>query len=62
MIRWVYNTIQTGMADAFDDDWAEDTYGDLAQDIIDNNLIDWQKTMHHIDLTLEPVPLGVKAA
>lgn len=56
LIRWVYNTVQVGMADAFADDWAEDTYGDLAQEIINHNLVDWQKTMHHIDLNLEKVP------
>lgn len=57
LTRWVYNTVQAGMADAFADTWAEDTYGDLAKEIIDNNLVDWKKEMHHIDLNLDEIPL-----
>lgn len=53
LIRWVFNTVQVGMADAFADNWAEDTYGNLAEEIINDNLTNWKSTMHHIDLNLD---------
>ena len=63
LIRWVYNTVQAGMADAFADVWAEDSYGDIAKEIIDNNMIDWQHTNDYINLNLEDIPsLERKAA
>lgn len=55
LIRWVYNTIQVAMADGFSDMWAEDTYGDIAQVVIDTNDIDWPQH-YACDLMLEPLP------
>lgn len=54
--RWVYNTIQCAMADAFNGDWAEDFYGDIAKHIIDNNEIDWPESVTEFDLGLEQLP------
>lgn len=58
LIRWVYNTVQVGMTDALEDDsWAEDTYGDVAQVIINDNIIDWNTNLYeYLDLNLEAVP------
>jgi hypothetical protein len=56
LIRWVYNTVQCAMADAFHDNWAEDFYGDIAQHIINNNEVDWPESMVEFDLGLEELP------
>lgn len=61
LIRWVYNSVRSGMVDADSDMWAEDTYGDLAQDIINDNQIDWPGRHNWIDLNLEPVPITLAA-
>lgn len=53
LMRWIYNTIQVAMSDAFKGVWAEDTYGDLAQRAIDNNDLDWPADF---SLNLEAVP------
>lgn len=57
IMRWIYNTIQVAMADAFNGDWAEDTYGTLARSIIDDNDIDWLKHNPDFNLNLEALPL-----
>lgn len=56
LIKWVYNTVQVAMADGFEEIWAEDTYGDIAQKVIDTNDIDWPEHYHECDLHLEPLP------
>lgn len=56
LMRWVYNTIQVAMADAFANVWAEDTYGTLARSIIDDNDINWPKNTD-FDLHLEALPI-----
>lgn len=56
LMRWVYNTVQVAMADAFSDMWAEDTYGDLARNVIDNNETDWRSYYPEFDLNLEALP------
>ncbi len=61
LIRWVYNTVQCAMADAFHDSWAEDFYGDIARHIIDNNEVDWPESVVEFDLGLEELPM-LKAA
>lgn len=53
--RWVYTAAQLGMEAANNGNWAESTYEDIAQDIIDNNVIDWQER-YNIPLGLEKVP------
>jgi hypothetical protein len=56
LMRWVYNTTQVAMADGFSGRWAEDTYGDIAQKVIDTNDLDWPEHYSHCDLNLEPLP------
>lgn len=56
LMRWVYNTIQVAMADAFAGMWAEDTYGDIARIIIDENDVDWPEKYAYCDLGLEALP------
>jgi hypothetical protein len=56
LMRWVYNTVQCAMADAFHDSWAEDFYGDIAQHVINNNEVDWPESMMDFDLGLEELP------
>lgn len=56
LMRWIYNTIQTAMADGFAGMWAEDTYGDIARDVIDGNMVDWPETYGWCDLNLEALP------
>lgn len=56
LMRWVYNTVQTAMADGFAGMWAEDTYGDIARDVIDGNQVDWPETYGWCDLNLEALP------
>lgn len=59
LMRWVYEAIQIGVTDGLAGLWAEDTYGDLAKDIINNNRTDWKEQFApHIDLNLEPVPMA----
>lgn len=58
LMRWIYNTIQVAMADGFAGLWAEDTYGDIAREVIDNNLVDWPEEFPHVDLNLEALPLN----
>lgn len=56
LMRWVYNTVQCAMADAFYNNWAEDFYGDLAQHVINNNETNWPKEVIDFDLGLEELP------
>lgn len=56
LMRWVYNSVQTGMSDGFSGHWVEDEYGDLARQIIDDNILDWQTRFDYVDLGLEKVP------
>ncbi len=58
LMRWVYNTIQFAMQDAFAGLWAEDKYGDLARQIIDTNDVKWKSHNHNIDLAIEPPPIA----
>lgn len=61
LMRWVYNTLQTAMADGFAGMWAEDTYGDIARDVIDGNNTDWPETYAWCDLSLEKLPTDAAA-
>jgi hypothetical protein len=56
LMRWVYNTVQVAMADAFDGFWAEDRFQDLAQYIINNNITDWRARFPNFELNLEALP------
>lgn len=56
LMRWVYNSAILGMSAALDDNWAHETYGELAQHIIDNNVTDWQVQYPQLDFGLEKVP------
>jgi hypothetical protein len=56
LMRWVYNTVQVAMADGFAQVWAEDTYGNIAQEVIDNNILDWPELYIGCDFNLEPLP------
>lgn len=56
LMRWVYDAVQQGMGTALNGVWAEDKYGDRAQYIIDNNLINWQARYPELDLGLRKVP------
>lgn len=56
LMRWVYNAIQIGVQDGLDGLWYDKEYGDLAQKIINDNIIDWRDQYDYIDLNLEPVP------
>lgn len=56
LMRWVYNTVQIAMADAFSGKWAEDVYGDLARSIIDDNDVQWVAHNPDFDLNLEELP------
>jgi hypothetical protein len=56
LIAWVYNSVQDGMHDFFSGQRAEDVYGDVAQKIIDENIINWRDDYDYIDLGLEKVP------
>lgn len=57
LMRWVYNTLQIAMADAFNGDWAEETYGTLARSIINDNDVNWMKHNPDFNLNLEAVPV-----
>lgn len=61
LMRWVYNTLQVAIADGFSGLWAEDTYGDIAQQVIDNNKTDWPEEFGYCDLSLEKLPLDAVA-
>lgn len=61
LMRWVYNTVQTAMADGFAGMWAEDTYGDTARVVIDSNNTDWPETHGWCDLNLEALPKDATA-
>lgn len=56
LMRWIFNTTQCAMADAFNDNWAEDTYGDFAQQVIDNNRTGWPDEIVGFNLGIEPLP------
>jgi Phage phiEco32-like COOH.NH2 ligase-type 2 len=56
LIKWVFNTVQIGMADAMADRWAEESFADIAKFIINDNMVEWQTTHSYIDLNLEPIP------
>jgi hypothetical protein len=57
LMRWVYNTVQIAVADAFAGKWAESTYGNLARSIIDDNDTSWQDHFPDFDLNLEAPPV-----
>lgn len=57
LMRWIYNTIQVAMSDAFSGLWAEEKYGDLAQRMIDGNVTDWPDQYKTFDLKLEALPV-----
>jgi hypothetical protein len=55
LIAWVFTAAKQAVTDAFAGFWAEDKYGNLAQEIINNNETDW--TNHYtFDLGLAKVP------
>lgn len=56
LMRWIYNTLQVAMADAFSGIWAEDTYGTLAREVIDSNDTSWRSSNPDFDLNLEALP------
>jgi hypothetical protein len=56
LMRWVYNTVQCAVVDGLSGLWAEDKYGDLARNVIDNNETDWFDKIVDFDLNLEPLP------
>lgn len=56
LMRWVYNTVQCAMADAFHDQWAEDFWGNMAEHIINNNEVSWPEDLIDFDLGLEELP------
>jgi len=56
LIRWVYNQTVMGVRLGLDyDEWAEDNWGMLAQQIIDNGINDWFNK-YPILPNVEPVP------
>lgn len=55
LIRWVYNSVQIGMLAVEKGLWAENTYGDLAQQIINENILDWQTKFPQITLPVGKV-------
>lgn len=57
LMRWIFNSAQVAMADAFAGEFAEDHYGDFAQQVIDNNRTGWQSEITEFNLGLEPLPL-----
>jgi len=57
LMRWVFNTIQVSMTDAFSGVWYEDSYGDLAQKIIDSNNVNWKSDYPQLNLNLEALPV-----
>lgn len=57
LMRWVYNTVQVAMVDAEEGDFAEDHYGDIARQIIDDNIINWRAEFPYVKLNLEDIPL-----
>lgn len=62
IMGWVYNHAILGMERFNEGLLAEDTYGDLAQQIINTNMVDWWDA-HDIQLGLAPIPsMEVKVA
>ena len=62
IMRWVFNTLKCAMEDGFAGVWAEDKFGDIAQQVINNNQTDWPELYEYCDLELEPLPLEKAAA
>jgi len=56
LMRWVYKAVQIAMADADGGFWAEDKFENLAQHIIDNNILNWQTRWPTLDLGLPKIP------
>lgn len=56
IMRWIYQALNIALTDAFNNVWAEDLYGDLAQQVINNNIVDWQAKYPDFDLGLEALP------
>jgi hypothetical protein len=56
LIQWVYNAVRSGMNDIEAGRWHEDTYGDLAQTIINDNIYNWQELFPQLDIHLDLVP------
>lgn len=56
LIAWVYNAVQEGMNAAFNNEWAEDNYGMLARNIIDNNMTNWNNEFKINVKGLSPLP------
>lgn len=58
LMTWVYNAVQAGTKAALNGEWIEDKYGDLAQRIINDNIIDWHKRWPDVKIQgLDPVPM-----
>lgn len=57
LMRWVYDQAILGTQHALVGVLAEDNYGDLAQTIINKNIINW-KDYHEFHLGLPPVPVA----
>jgi len=55
LMAWVFNAAKQATTDAFAGFWAEDKYGNVAQEIIDNNETDWTNN-YTFDLGLAKVP------
>lgn len=55
LIRWVYNQALLGVRAADNGQWAEDKWGNSAQQIINNNMLNW-KEHYQIELGVEEVP------
>lgn len=55
LTAWVYNGVQAGVQEAFKGNWAEDEFGQLAQQIINNNVTNWQELFPAISLMETPV-------
>jgi Phage phiEco32-like COOH.NH2 ligase-type 2 len=56
LMRWVYNSVQVGMTDALAGHWAEDHYGGVARQIIDENIVNWPERFSYMEMGLEKVP------
>jgi hypothetical protein len=55
LIAWVYDAVQAGMNDFMSDNIAEDKFGALAQEIIDNNVLDWQVRYPELKIPVKKV-------
>lgn len=58
LMAWVYHAVQVGTKLALDGVWIEDMYGDLAERIINDNILDWHNRWDVYLPELQPVPLS----